>query len=100
MSDLTEDGCSDVVALLDRILAGKPKNVDEPLLEATECVVRLRDGYIAALRGGNADARIAHCLERTNAVLSQMVGSHYTLVGLRWKRIEHARDALKALLDA
>ena len=98
MSALGQDGCRDVVALLDRLLAEKPKNVDEPLLEATECVVRLRDGYIGQLRSGDADARAAHCLERTNAVLSQVVGSHYTLVGLRWKRIEQARDELKALL--
>lgn len=83
------------VAQLDALLADRGRGIDEELTQATACVVRLRDALIDAQREG-ADAGAD--LRQVNAVLSLLVGSHYTLVGLRWQRMEKARDELRALL--
>jgi hypothetical protein len=81
---------------MDRLLADRGSDIDEELAGATTCVVRLRDALIVAQRDHHDVDRE---LTRANAVLSLMVGSHYTLIGLRWKRIEKARDELRALLE-
>jgi len=99
MSDPLEHAygcCRHAVKEMDRLLADKRSRIDEELTEATTCVVRLRDALIDAQREHHD---IERELTRVNAVLSLMVGSHYTLVGLRWKRIEKARDELRALLE-
>ena len=99
MSDRLENSyncCRHAVQELDRLLADKPGGIDEDMTDVTMCVVKLRDALIDARRGGHDVERE---LTRVNAVLSLVVGSHYTLVGLRWKRIEKARDELRALLE-
>jgi hypothetical protein len=99
MSDRLEHAygcCRHAVEELDRLLADKRSRIDEELTDATTCVVKLRDALIDAQRGGHDVERE---LTRVNAVLSLVVGSHYTLVGLRWQRIEKARDELRALLE-
>jgi hypothetical protein len=87
--------CEESVDALDALLVEKPDNIDEAMIQATQCVVRLRDRCIERCRAG--DAKAGERLREVNSVLSLVIGSHYTLIGLRWKRIEKAREALKAL---
>jgi hypothetical protein len=87
--------CREALDALDRATGDRPDNVYDDLVEATRCLVRLRDELIERRRKGE-DVRDA--LDRANAVLSVATGAEYPLGGVRRERIKKARDALESLL--
>lgn len=99
MIGTTFDGhCRTVVDRLDAILREKSDCADETLADATSCVAALRDHLVMQRRERPHDAAVEARLRRVNSVLSLVVGSHYTLIGLRWQRITRARDEIAELL--
>jgi hypothetical protein len=95
--DLREH-CHAAVDALCRVLDERPAEEHEYLLEAVRCLVRLRDRLIEQRRSGHPSPDLQDRLDRTNAILSVLVGGQYPLVGVRWERVSHARDELKKLL--
>ncbi|HEY0522897.1 MAG TPA: hypothetical protein VGD08_05875 [Stellaceae bacterium] len=98
MSALDEtvcDKCREALSALDRATKDRADHVYDDLVEATRCLVRLRDELIGRRRKGE-DVREA--LDRTNAVLSAVTGAEYPLAGVKRERIKKARDALESLL--
>ncbi|HEY4471925.1 MAG TPA: hypothetical protein VGN21_12190 [Stellaceae bacterium] len=83
------------LAAMDRALRDRPSLVYDDLTEAVRCLVRLRDGLIAARRGG--DTAAGDRLEGLNALFSLVVAAEYPLEGVRRSRIENARRALTVL---
>jgi len=87
--------CREAVDALDRATRDRPDQIYDDLVEAVQCLVRLRDGLIERRRRGEA---VRDLLDRANAVLSVVTGGEYPLMGVRRERIEKARDALESLL--
>jgi hypothetical protein len=92
------DGC-EAAAKLDDLLSKHPAEVAEELTDAIRKMVDLRERMIErrrAQRGPHAsqDRR----LRQVNSVISAMVGGEFPLPGMRWKRIQGARDLLKQVL--
>ncbi len=102
MSSTTDDRvcehCRAAVATLDRVLEERPDKIHDEIVDAVGCVVRLRDNLIEQRRAGDTSRRLQDQLDHANAVLSVMAGGVYPLVGVRWQRVEQARDELKRLL--
>jgi hypothetical protein len=96
--DLREH-CHAAVEALCRVLDERPAEEHEYLLEAVRCLVRLRDRLIEQRRSGHPSPDLQDRLDRANAILSVVVGGQYPLVGVRWERVSHARDELRALLE-
>jgi hypothetical protein len=87
--------CETAVAALDEVLAEHPDKINDELNEAARCLVRTRDGLIDQRRQGE---NVQSHLDQVNAILSVVVGSEYPLVGVRWDRVQEARNGLAALL--
>ncbi len=99
MDDTACNECRSALTALDRVLEERPDKVHDELVDAVRCLVRLRDGLIERRRAGDASPELRDQLDRTNAVLSVAVGGEYPLVGVRWERVQKARDQLARLLD-
>jgi hypothetical protein len=89
--------CRDVVGKLDHLLRNHPAETAEELTEAVRCTVALRDRMIERRRG-DCDAGRNARLRQMNAVISAIVAGEFPLMGIRWQRIEGARDLLKKIL--
>lgn len=83
------------LAALDRALARKPERDGPAFTETTERLCRMRDLLIAGRRGGG---RAPH-LERLNAIISTALAGHFPLGKTPWDEVEHARGALRALIE-
>ena len=92
-------GCGrEALARLDHLLRDHPAQLAAELTDAVRAVVGLRDAMIARRnRAGRATA-IDQRLERVNGVLSALISNEFPLTGVRWQRIERARDALRDIL--
>ena len=93
------DHCRKAVADLDYLLRNHPAETAEELTDAVRCTVELRDKMIehrhaAGGRNGQHERR----LRQVNSILSAIVAGEFPLMGIRWKRIEGARDLLKQVL--
>jgi hypothetical protein len=91
--------CREAVAKLDYLLRNHPAETAEELTDAVRCTVALRDRMIERRRvaGGQADGQDRR-LRQVNAIISAIVAGEFPLMGIRWKRIEGARDLLKQVL--
>ncbi|HET6466774.1 MAG TPA: hypothetical protein VFG43_00195 [Geminicoccaceae bacterium] len=97
--DAVRDHCHAAVAALDRVIDERPAEEHEYLVEAVRCLNRLRDRMIERRRAGDTSRHLRDRLDRINAILSVVVGGQYPLVGVRWERVQHARDTLRQLLE-
>lgn len=88
----------DAVAKLSNLLRNHPAEPAEELTEAVRCVVALRDRMIEMRRRGTMTPGQDQRLRQVNAVISAIVAGEFPLMGIRWKRIEGARDLLKEVL--
>jgi hypothetical protein len=91
--------CAAALAALDRVLEQRPDALQDELKDAIRCLVQLRSELTAEHRLDRNDAKARQRLDRTNAVLSVLIGGEYPLVGVRWSRIKQAREDLTKLLD-
>jgi hypothetical protein len=98
MREKMRDECSAAVETLDRVLEERPKQIQEDMIEATRRLVLLRDDLIEQRRAGDLSREELDWLDHVNGVISVVVGGQYPLVGVRWERVKHARDALAELL--
>lgn len=80
---------------LEHALADRADNVYEDMVEASRCLVRLRDELIDRLRRGEAGAGAR--LTRVNAIVSMVTSAEYPLAGVRKARIREACAALRDL---
>ena len=95
MTDDVKARYDDALRSLDELLADRPPVVYDAIERATVDVVAVRDELIEAARAGNTDHGDA--LRRVNALLSLIVSAEFPLGGVRWKRIQSARDDLAKL---
>jgi hypothetical protein len=99
MTETVRQSCRDAVGKLDYLLRNHPAEIAEELSDAVRCVVALRDSMIEHRhRAGATPAQDAQ-LQKVNAVISAIVAGEFPLMGVRWKRIEGARDLLKQVLS-
>jgi hypothetical protein len=99
MTGNTRHCCQEAVAKLEYLLRNHPAEMAEELSDAVRCVVALRDSMIEHRdRAGATPAQDAQ-LQKVNAVISTIVAGEFPLMGIRWKRIEGARDLLKQVLS-
>jgi hypothetical protein len=91
--------CREAVAKLDYLLRNHPAETAEELTDAVRCTVALRDRMIERRRaaGGRTDGQNRR-LRQVNSIISAIVAGEFPLMGIRWKRIEGARDLLKQVL--
>jgi len=90
------EGCGrQALDLVDEVLAARPRADGRKLTEATQRLCEYREGLIARVAAGGADAR--RDLEHLNAVLSIVAGVHFPLGGVPWKELEGARGWLADL---
>jgi hypothetical protein len=98
MTSDTLHRCRDAVAKLDHVLRSHPAEIAQELTDAVRCVVMLRDNMIERRdRGGRSPERDRR-LGQVNAVISAIVAGEFPLMGVRWQRIEGARDLLRRIL--
>lgn len=90
--------CRDAVGRLDYLLRNHPAETADDLTGAVRCAVRLRDMMIERRRQGRGDAGQDARLRQVNAVISAIVAGEFPLMGIRWKRIEGARDLLREVM--
>ena len=91
--------CTAAVDALEHALTERPDQIYDDMVKVVRCLVSLRDDLIGRCRDGTAPPEARDLLNRTNAILSLVVGGEYPLVGVRRERIELARDAVKSLLE-
>jgi hypothetical protein len=91
--------CREAVAKLDYLLRNHPAETIEELTDAVRCTVALRDRMIERRRavGGRSDEQDRR-LRQVNSIISAIVAGEFPLMGIRWQRIEGARDLLKQVL--
>ena len=91
--------CREAVAKLDYLLRNHPAETAEELTDAVRCTVALRDTMIERRHGpGGESERQDRRLRQVNSIISAIVAGEFPLMGIRWKRIEGARDLLKQVL--
>lgn len=90
--------CQEAVAKLDYLLRNHPAEMAEELSDAVRCVVALRDSMIEHRDRAGRSSEQDSQLQKVNAVISAIVAGEFPLIGVRWKRIEGARDLLKQVL--
>jgi hypothetical protein len=98
MTDNTRQCCREAIAKLDYLLRNHPAEMAEELGDAVRCVVALRDSIIEHRDRASRTPKTDLHLQRVNAVISAIVAGEFPLMGVRWKRIEGARDLLKQVL--
>ena len=81
---------------LDRALSRKPERDGPAFTEVTEHLCRMRDLLIAQ---GRVDTAASPTLGRLNAVISTALAGHFPLGETPWPEVEHARTALRQLID-
>jgi hypothetical protein len=96
----TDAICRKAVDALGQALEDRPDRIYEDMACAMRCLVNFRDALIERQREGKGDRGARDRLQRTNAILSIVVGGEYPLVGVRENRIKQARDELAQLLEA
>jgi hypothetical protein len=79
-----------------RLVEERPESAHQLLTDAMRHLMRLRDALIARARLGDGGAD--RLLPRVNAVASLGFGCQFPVAGVKWSRMEGARDALDALL--
>lgn len=85
----------EVLARLDALPDSRPvQTMKQNLDEALVWLVQMRDDLIEAQRAGHD---VSNWLPSVNAILSTLFGTEYPVGGLKVKRIEEAREALRAL---
>ena len=99
MSDNVHGHCREAVARLDYLLRNHPAETADELTDAVRCAVDLRDKMIERRRAQGApnDAQNRR-LRQVNSIISAIVAGEFPLMGIRWQRIEGARDLLKQVL--
>ena len=94
MSEEPNELCDRAIAQLDETLAGWPAQLSEEVGQAERTLARLRDLLIERHRAAPG-SRAA--LDRTNAILSLVVGVEYPAAGLTRDVLGQARDELRKL---
>jgi hypothetical protein len=98
MTDNIRQCCRVAVEKLDYLLRNHPAEMAEELSDAVRCVVAVRDSIIEHRDRAGRTALNDSQLQRVNAVVSAIVAGEFPLMGVRWKRIEGARDLLRKVL--
>ncbi len=88
----------EALARLDHLLRDHPAQLAAELTDAVRGVVALRDAMIVRRDRIGREPASNNRLERVNAVLSMLISNEFPLTGVRWQRIERARDALRDTL--
>jgi formate dehydrogenase major subunit len=78
---------------VDKLLADRPEKVGHDFSEATRRLTAYRDALITQWRQTHSEADRRQ-LERTNAVLSVIVGGQFPIGSVPWPHIERARADL------
>ncbi len=92
----SDDHAAAALAIYERLLAERPHEVHQTLSEAARHVVNLRDALITRdRRGESVDDRLA----AANVLASLAVSCQFPIAGVKWSRMETARDALRAFCD-
>ncbi len=99
MTDDVLGHCHEAVAKLDYLLRNHPAETGEELTDAVRCTVKLRDKMIERRRRGEHDPALERRLRQVNSIISAIVAGEFPLMGIRWQRIEGARDLLKRVLS-
>ena len=89
----------EALARLDHLLREHPAQVAAELTDAVRGVVALRDEMIERRDRAGPEPGVDNRLERVNAILSMLIGNEFPLIGVRWQRIERARNALQDILS-
>lgn len=97
-SDLLRDEAHAALASLEHLLKEPTDAVAEHVAEAVRKIVRLRDELIDRRRAGDASPLVADWLDRTNAILSSVVGAEFPIKGLHRERLATARDAFEKMI--
>lgn len=98
--DLLHQQAHDALAQLEHIVERHPDKLSEAMAEAVRRLVRLRDELIDRRRGGDTSPMARDWLDRTNAILSLLVGAEYPVKSIHWKSVNEARDALREMVEA
>jgi hypothetical protein len=99
-SPLLRAQAQDAEAQLERIIAENPEPLSEAFSDVVRRLVRLRDELIERHRRGATEEVPPDWLDRTNAILSLLVGAEYPVKAFHWDNICQARDALHDMLAA
>lgn len=102
MSDNVHGHCREAVARLDYLLRNHPAETADELTAAVRCAVDVRDKMIErrhaqGTQSAQNDAQNRR-LRQVNSIISAIVAGEFPLIGIRWQRIEGARDLLKQVL--
>ncbi len=97
-SDLLRDQAHAALSSLEHLLKEPSDAVAEHVAEAVRDIVRLRDELIDRRRAGDPSPRVADWLDRTNAILSSVIGAEFPIKGLHRERLATARDAFERML--
>ena len=84
----------------ERLLAERPDEVHQPLSEAARTVFRLRDALVARRRAGEGSQDSSQRLDDANALASLAFSCQFPIAGVKWSRMEMARDALRDFVAA
>lgn len=95
---LLRDEAHAALASLERLLKEPAEAVAGDVAETVREIVRLRDELIDRRRAGDASPLVADWLDRTNAILSSVIGAEFPIKGLHRKRLATARDAFERML--
>jgi hypothetical protein len=99
MSDDLCGHCRTELVKLDYLLRNHPAETADELTDAVRHTVELRDRMIERRRTQHRESD-GHDrrLRLVNSIISAIVAGEFPLMGIRWKRIEGARDLLKQVL--
>ena len=93
------DRCREAIGKLDYLLRNHPAETADELTQAVRSTVDLRDRMIEHrhAQGAQNDAQNRR-LREVNSIISAIVAGEFPLIGIRWQRIESARDLLQQVL--
>ncbi|UEM20726.1 hypothetical protein JL100_027220 [Skermanella mucosa] len=92
-------GCGKALEMLDRVLAERPEQHHEEVVEVLRCLVAMRDHLIHERRRQGPSPDLDEHLDHVNAVVSVMTSGSFPVVGLNHERLKDARDLMAEIID-
>ena len=96
MNDELERACREGLEALDAVIRKHADPAHDPVANATQGAVRMRDALIARHRRGEDVGRL---LRDANVLVSELVAGEFPVSGFRIRRIEQARELYVKVLD-
>jgi hypothetical protein len=84
------------IEALDRLLRRHPQDIEADAVQATRALVSLRNRLIGLRRSAHRE-ELGATLAQVNSALSELMGGHYPVAGIRWDCMKQARNALAGL---